>query len=99
MFLVTNFLRAMARVLDIVSTLYLLILLGRVIVFWFSADTEKPMVRFLYGATEPVLEKVRQRLPFVVTGFDFSPVVVWIAIEFLRRFLVRSLYDLADALM
>jgi uncharacterized protein YggT (Ycf19 family) len=37
-------------------------------------------------------------LPVLAGGFDFSPVVVWIAIVFLQRFLVRSLYELAQTL-
>jgi len=41
---------------------------------------------------------VRARLPTVASGFDLSPIVVWIAVVFLRRFLVQSLYDLANTL-
>jgi YggT family protein len=63
-----------------------------------NADYDNPIVRFLYSATEPVLEPVRRRLPLFAGGFDLSPIVVWIAIIFLQRFLVRSLYELAYAL-
>ncbi|MBI3065558.1 MAG: YggT family protein [Deltaproteobacteria bacterium] len=56
------------------------------------------MVRFLYSATEPVLARVRRRLPLYAGGFDLSPIVVWIAVIFLQRFLIQSLYDLANAL-
>jgi YggT family protein len=52
-------------------------------------------VRFFYTATEPVLEQVRQRMPVFAGGWDLSPIIVWIAVIFLQRFLVRSLYDLA----
>jgi uncharacterized protein YggT (Ycf19 family) len=46
-----------------------------------------------------VLERVRGRLPIdAVGGFDLSPIVVWLAVMFLQRFLVRSLYDLAHTL-
>jgi YggT family protein len=48
--------------------------------------------------TEPVLERVRERLPLIAGGFDLSPLVVWLAIWFIKRFLVQSLYDLAYAL-
>jgi YggT family protein len=82
MFILVNLLIAVAQVLDWVLWAYIWILIGR----------------FLYGATEPVLERVRQRLPVLAGGFDFSPVVVWIAIVFLQRFLVRSLYELAQTL-
>jgi YggT family protein len=74
------------------------ILIGRIIVSWVNADYGNPIVRFLYAATEPVLAPVRRRLPIFAGGLDLSPIVVWIAIIFLQRFLVRSLYDWAYAL-
>lgn len=98
MFVVANFLTAVAQVLDYVLWAYIWILLARVVVSWVDADPYNPIVRFLYGATEPVLERVRRVLPLHAGGFDFSPIVVWIAIIFVRHFAVRSLYDLAHAL-
>jgi len=89
---------AVAQVLDYILWAYLWIIIGRVIVSWVNADRYNPIVRFLYSATEPVLERVRQRLPVYAAGFDVSPIVVWIAVMFLQRFLVRSLYDLASSL-
>lgn len=98
MFLVANFLFAVAKVLDIMLTLYFFVLIGRVITSWINVDPDKPIVRFIYVATEPVLERVRAKLPISFGGFDFSPIVVWLAVMFLQRFLVRSLYDLAQAI-
>jgi YggT family protein len=98
MFIVANLLVAVAQVLDYVLWAYFWILIGRVVISWVNADFNNPIVRFLYASTEPVLERVRQRLPLFAGGFDLSPVVVWVAIIFLQRFLVRSLYDLAFAL-
>ena len=98
MFILVNLLMALAQVLDYVLWAYIWILIGRFIISFVNADYNNPIVRFLYGATEPVLERVRQRLPVLVGGFDFSPIVVWIAIVFLQRFLVRSLYELAQTL-
>jgi YggT family protein len=98
MFVIANLLVAVAQVLDYILWAYLWIIVGRVIVSWVNADVYNPIVRFLYSATEPVLERVRRRLPVYGTGFDLSPIVVWIAVIFLQRFLIRSLYDLANAL-
>src|SRR5216117_1954632 len=56
------------------------------------------IVRFVYNATEPVLDRVRRVVPVVAGGLDLSPLVVWIAIVFLQRFLVQTLYDLARSL-
>ncbi len=98
MFVIANLLVAVAQVLDYILWAYLWIIIGRVIVSWVNADRYNPIVRFLYSATEPVLARVRRRLPAVAGGFDLSPIVVWIAVIFLQRFLIRSLYDLANAL-
>ena len=94
MFLLANLLAALAQILDYVLWAYMWILLGRVVFSLFNADDQNPIVRFLYAATEPVLEPVRRRLPRL-GAFDISPIVVWLGIVFLQRFLVRSLYDLA----
>jgi YggT family protein len=98
MFIFANLLFATAQVLDYVLWAYIWILIGRVVVSFVSADYDNPLVRFLHAATEPILERVRTRLPMVAGAFDFSPIVVWIGIIFLRRFLVQSLYDSSSAL-
>jgi uncharacterized protein YggT (Ycf19 family) len=44
----------------------------------------------------PVLARIRRALPFLVThGFDLTPIVVFFAIHFLRRFLISTLYEAA----
>ncbi|HKY09904.1 MAG TPA: YggT family protein [Candidatus Binatia bacterium] len=98
MFVIANLLIAIANVLDYVLWAYMWILIGRVIVSWVNADYHNPIVRFLYGATEPVLVPLRRRLPLFAGSFDLSPIVAWLAIIFLQRFLVRSLYELAYTL-
>jgi YggT family protein len=98
MFLVANLLVAVAQILDYVLWAYAWILLGRVVISYINADPNNPLIRFLYNVTEPVLERVRAKLPLSTGGFDFSPIVVWLAVMFLQRFLVRSLYDLAQAI-
>jgi YggT family protein len=98
MFILSNLLAALAQVLDYLLWAYMWILIGRVIISWVNADPANPIVRFLYAATDPVLDRVRRVLPAQAGGFDLSPIIVWIVIIFLQRFLVRSLYDLAQAL-
>jgi YggT family protein len=98
MFVAANFLVAVALVLDYVLWAYMWIIIARVVISWVNADPYNPIVRFVYNATEPVLERVRRVLPVFAGGLDLSPLVVWIAIIFLERFLIQSLYDLAHSL-
>ena len=98
MFILVNLLGAVAQVFDYVLWAYAWLVLGRAVISWFNVDPNNPIVRFIHAVTEPVLERVRRKLPILAGGFDLSPVVVWIAILFLRYFLVRSLFDLARAI-
>jgi len=98
MFILANLLVAVAQVLDYALWAYGWLVLGGVVISLVNADYNNPIVRFIHAATEPILARVRRHLPVFVGGFDLSPIVVWIAILFLRYFLVRSLFDLARAI-
>ena len=95
--IVSNFLSAIAFVLDKVLDIYIYIIIGRAIISWVNADPYNPIVRFLYNATEPVLYRVRRVLP-AMGGIDLSPLVVILAIYFLKAFIVKSLYMMAYGL-
>ncbi len=64
-----------------------LLLLARVLLSWFpNVDRNNPIIRFVFDLTEPILRPVRSVLP--QTGmFDFSPLVVFLAIQVLMMFL------------
>ncbi len=94
MFILSHFLTALARVIDLVLTFYMWIIIIRALLSWVNPDPYNPIVRFLYQITEPVLYRVRRFLP-PLGGLDLSPLVVILIIIFLQQFLVPSLYDLA----
>jgi len=95
MFLVSNLLLGAAKVLDIGLTLYMWVIIIRALVSWVNPDPYNALVRFLYAATEPVLAPIRRRVPLLGGGLDLSPVLVILAIVFLKSFLIRSLMELA----
>jgi len=94
MFVLSYFLTALARVLDMVLTLYMWIIIIRALISWVNPDPFNPIVRFLYQITEPVLWRVRRVLP-PLSGIDLSPLVVILGIVFLQQFLVPVLYEMA----
>ncbi len=93
-----NFLQAVAAILDAALNLYWWLIVGSVVVSWIGADPYNPIVRFLRNVTEPVFYRVRAMIPMVFGGMDFTPIVVLLAIQFLRIFLVQSLYQGAAGL-
>ncbi|MBI2360974.1 MAG: YggT family protein [Deltaproteobacteria bacterium] len=98
MFVLANFLAALAQILDVLLWAYMWIVVARALISWVNADPHNPIVRFLYAATEPVLYRIRRALPLHAGGIDFSPIIVFVALIFLQRFVVRSLYDLAQSI-
>lgn len=93
----SNLLEAVAMVLRLGLNGYMYIMIARAVISWVNPDPYNPIVRFLYSATEPVLYRIRRVLPYM-GGMDFSPMLVIIAIIFLDRFLVATLYDYARML-
>ncbi|MGD0970114.1 MAG: YggT family protein [Desulfobaccales bacterium] len=95
MFALRDLLVALAQVLNLVLTMYMWLIIARALISWVNPDPYNPIVRFLYNVTEPVLAWLRQRLPLVYSGLDLSPLLVLLAIVFLKNFLIASLLDLA----
>jgi YggT family protein len=94
MFILGNFIMAMAKILDIALTCYLWIIIARALVSWVNPDPYNQIVVFLYRATEPVLARIRRWMPFGNLGIDLSPVIAIALIIFLQSFLLKSLIDL-----
>ncbi len=98
MFVLSNFLIAVAKILDIALTLYMWLIIGRAVISWVNPDPYNAIVRFLYSVTDPVLYAIRRRLPLFFGGFDFTPILVILAIVFLKSFLVETLFHMARQL-
>jgi YggT family protein len=78
-----------------VLQLYMWIMIARVVLSWVNPDPFNPIVRFIHNVTEPVLYPIRQKLPLNFGGIDLSPIVVFLLIVFLQRFVVATLQGLA----
>lgn len=98
MFVISNLLLALAKIIHLLLTFYMWIIIARAILSWVNPDPYNPIVRFLYSATEPVLYGIRRRLPIAFGGIDFSPLIVILIIMFLDNFLVPSLAGMAARL-
>lgn len=96
MFVLSNFLVAAARILDIGLTVLYWLILIRALISWVHPDPYNPIVQFLYKATEPILYPIRKILPLGLRfGIDISSIIAFLAIMFLRSFLIKTLLDLA----
>ncbi|HWR57933.1 MAG TPA: YggT family protein [Thermodesulfovibrionales bacterium] len=94
MFIVGNLVLAIANVLDIVLSIYTWVVIIAALITWVNPDPYNPVVRFLHSVTEPVFRPIRRLIGFRLGPIDISPVIVILAIIFIRRFLIGSLMEL-----
>ena len=98
MFVLSNFIIALAKIIDIALTIYMWIIVFRALISWVNPDPYNQIVIFLYRVTEPVLGPIRRRLPMSNIGIDFSPIIVILVIIFLKIFLVETMIQMATHL-
>ena len=77
----------------IFNSLYFLLIV-RIILSWFAVSPYNEIVQILYRITDPILAPFR-RLPLQIGGIDFSPIVAFMVLWFVRNFVVGVLLQLA----
>lgn len=93
MFMLGNFILALAKLINMAFTAYIWIVIARAVISWVNADLYNPVVRFLVQVTDPVLDKIRRYLP-PMGGLDLSPMILILALAFLQSFLVPTLTEI-----
>jgi YggT family protein len=94
-FVFANLLLALAKIADILLTFYMWIVIISALISWVNPDPYNPIVRFLYALTDPVLRRVRRVIGFRLGVIDISPMIVILAIYFVKYFLIQSLIEFA----
>ena len=70
--------------LSLFLEIYTWILIARVLMSWSNPNPYNPLVQFVLRLTEPVLAPIRRVLPSM-GGLDLSPIVVFVALMFVKR--------------
>jgi YggT family protein len=66
------------------------VVLARVLISWFIRDPSNPVYRFLSTLTDPLMNPLSRVLTF--GGIDLSPIVVFMGIQFLQRYIASLAY-------
>jgi|GEM_PF-764167 len=78
--------------LNTAISLYLIIILIRVLISWVPVDYGHQAVRTVFKLTDPVLIPAKKYLPFLfIGGIDFSPIAVVLLLQYLPRLLCGAL--------
>ncbi len=83
---------AIVQTLHTVINLYIWIIIIAALLSFVRPDPYNPIVQILYRLTEPVLNFVREKMPFVVlSGIDLSPLVIILGLQLVDNFMMRAL--------
>jgi len=73
---------ALLRLVRLLLILYIVLIIAGVIVSWVGQSVRHPIIPLIFQLTDPVLAPIRRVLP-PLGGFDLSPLIAIIAIQFL----------------
>jgi YggT family protein len=87
----TNLIFFIAQTLEGLLQLYFWVVIISAVLTWIEPNPYNPIVRFIYAVTEPLFDWIREHLPVIFGGIDFSPLVVILGISFFQRYLIPTL--------
>jgi len=94
MFVLSQLFSSLALLTNMLFNVIYFLLVIRIILSWFGVNPYNELVQILFRITDPILAPFR-RLPLRIGMIDFSPIVAFLVIAFLRNFIVGVLTQLA----
>jgi len=85
------------QLVNLVFQVYIFIVVARALISWVGPDPYNPIVRFLYQATDPILDRLRRLLPLQFGGVDLSPLALLLALYVVKDLLLSLIVQLARA--
>jgi YggT family protein len=82
---------AIVQTIHTVINLYIWIVIIAALLSFVRPDPYNPIVQILHRLTEPVMNFIRSKMPFVVlSGIDLSPLVVILGLQLVDNFMMRA---------
>jgi YggT family protein len=98
MYIPGQLLASLAYLFSMIFNVLYFLLVIRIILSWFGVNPYNEIVQILFRITEPILAPFR-RLPLRFGAIDFSPIVAFMVLWFVRDFIVGVLSHYAMVLM
>jgi len=84
---------ALVQTIHTVLNLYIWIVIIASLLTFVRPDPNNPVVQILYRLTEPALDFIRRKMPFVIfSGIDLSPLVIILGLQLVDNFIMRAVF-------
>jgi len=67
------------------------VIIVRIFLSWIPHDPYNQFIRIIYRIADSVLEPIRNALPIQGMGFDFSPIIAFMLLGFLKRIILSTI--------
>lgn len=98
MFILANLINAIATILNYLVNIYSIVIIARAIISWIDINPYNPIVYFIKKISDPFLNWIRKLIPTAALGIDLSPLIAFLIIIFIEKFLVETMFDIAKNL-
>ena len=88
---------SIGQLIALLLNIYMFSILIQVVLSWIGGGTANPVTSLLYSLNEPVMRPARRILP-PISGFDISPILVFLMIGLLKILVVSPILDLGSRL-
>ncbi len=78
-------------IIDNTFDLLQMLIMIRVILSWIPHDPYNQLIQLLYQVTDFILRPIKEALPFQTTGIDFSPILAFFLIGFVKKILLMAI--------
>ena len=89
---------SIAELLGLLVNVFIVSILIQVIVSWVNPGMSNPVMGLLHSLNEPLLAPARRLIP-PISGFDLSPIAVFIILQLVSILAVAPLRDLARSML
>jgi YggT family protein len=83
------------QAVNLIIQAYIFLVVARALISWVGPNAYNPIVRFLYRATDPVLDRLRRTLPLQFGGIDLAPLALLFALYVVKALLLNLIVQLA----
>ena len=77
-------------IIDNTVNLLQMLIIIRVVLSWIPHDPYNQLIQLLDQVTDVILKPIREILPLQSVGVDFSPIVAFFLLGFVKKFLLMA---------
>ena len=78
------------KLIDNTFNLLQMLIIIRVVLSWIPHDPYNQLIQLLDQVTDVILKPIREILPLQSVGVDFSPIVAFFLLGFVKKFLLMA---------